>query len=193
MRAGSIEQLLSTHSGLLSPNMIQLQKRQNIFDEGEGENDFDSFDTGLLVRWLIFGAVVLVLGLLVIAYSHARRRIRMGLSPKPYHRWMVRNPPRTRQPSTIQNQFSFYRYGPTEYDMEAAPPPVYDPNHIPPPVYQPPAGASKVNPSQEYDVPPPGPPPGWQSSNLGDPGSSISSPLPTAQPPRSPGLTRCKE
>jgi hypothetical protein len=44
MRAGSIEQLLSTHSGLLSPNMIQLQKRQNIFDEGEGENDFDSFD-----------------------------------------------------------------------------------------------------------------------------------------------------
>ena len=35
----------------------------------------------------------------------------------------------------------------------------YNAEHGPPPVYQPPEGGSKINPSQDYARPPPGPPP----------------------------------
>jgi len=38
--------------------------------------------------------------------------------------------------------------------------PAYHAEHIPPPVYQPPEGGSKVNPTEDWAVPPAGPPPG---------------------------------
>ena len=41
-----------------------------------------------------------------------------------------------------------------EADNEA-----YNTDNVPPPTYQPPEGGSKVNPHQDYAVPPPGPPP----------------------------------
>lgn len=37
----------------------------------------------------------------------------------------------------------------------------YHTENIPPPSYQPPQGGTKVNPTQEWAVPPPGPPPGY--------------------------------
>lgn len=45
----------------------------------------------------------------------------------------------------------------------------YNTGHAPPPVYQPPEGGSKVNPTQDWAVPPPDPPQGYvyagESSN----------------------------
>ncbi|MCJ1407890.1 hypothetical protein MMC19_001961 [Ptychographa xylographoides] len=114
----------------------------------------------LAIRWAVFGAIVLLILSLILAYSHAQRRMRQGLPLKAYHKWMIPQSQRKRlNPAALQNQFSFYRANTPGYDLEAFPPPVYDANSAPPPTYQPPAGASKVNPAQEYDMPPPGAPP----------------------------------
>ena len=69
---------------------------------------------------------------------------------------------------------------------------VYDPNHVPPPIYQPPAGSSKANPSQDYDVPPPGPPPISVPITVERVGDTILSPPPTARSSRSPWLNKFK-
>ncbi|MCJ1242831.1 hypothetical protein MMC30_000026 [Trapelia coarctata] len=165
----------------------RLQGR-DFFDDG----DVQAYNTSLIVRWVIFGIIVFCILALVFAYAHAKRRMQTGLPPKAYHRWMVPNQNRTRQASTIQNQFSFYRAGPSEYDLEAYPPPVYDPNHVMPPAYQPPEGASKANPSQDYDVPPPGAPPSQVAAVRVDNEAVIESPPPTARSVRSPWLSKFK-
>ncbi|KAK6612272.1 hypothetical protein H4I96_01485 [Botrytis cinerea] len=71
-----------------------------------------------------------------------------------------------------------------QYGMHPMPPPMYDPNAPLPPTYQPPAGATKVDPSQwrseptrrpaddggesapDYEAPS-GPPPNLQTNNTG--------------------------
>ena len=103
-------------------------------------------------------------------------------------KWLLPRSQRARyQPHLMQpqNDFSFYQAqnGNGEgYGMHAFPPPgmptsnlqtkwlstdesAYNQNHEAPPTYQPPMGSSKVNPSQDYAVPPPGAPPSFGSSN----------------------------
>ena len=95
----------------------------------------------LIVRWVIFGILVLVAVSALMAYSHAKRRVAKGLPPKAYHRvmqselafifeyrlrffqWMVRQQQRRHSEPSLQNEFSFYRAAAPEYDLEALPPP----------------------------------------------------------------------
>jgi hypothetical protein len=79
--------------------------------------------------------------------------------------------PRYRYPQSV----TVHPYAPESqyYDMHAVPPPVYDPNAPRPPKYEPPAGATKIESSQQQSpeqsqqqpegpveyAPPAGPPP----------------------------------
>ncbi|KAA6415649.1 MAG: hypothetical protein FRX48_00365 [Lasallia pustulata] len=133
-------------------------------------------DTAVAVKWAILSAIFLLfLAWFVGGYYHAKRRMRRGLPPLAYHRWLVPRAQRARFQNHFaqpQNDFSFYHVqngnGNGEgYGMQAFPPPAYNLNHEAPPTYQPPMGGSKVNPSQDYAVPPPGPPPNGESSSSG--------------------------
>ena len=81
-------------------------------------------------------------------YYHAQSRVRKGLPPLAYHRWMVRRsyyyPPQQQQQYAYPQQNS--------YGMEGypPPPPAYDRAEVPPPVYQPPQGASKAMADQNW-------------------------------------------
>ncbi|KAI9171771.1 hypothetical protein HJFPF1_01262 [Paramyrothecium foliicola] len=129
---------------------------------------------GIIVKYsILLGLFILVTGVLVGSYIHARMRMKKGMNPMGYHRWMVSK----RQPA---HQTGPYYSGagpapPGMYNMyNMAPPPVYDPNR--PPVYEGAPVGTKTDPSQwrneptrrpadssdgapEYQ-PPPGPPPG---------------------------------
>jgi len=109
---------------------------------------------GQIIRWTIFAIFFLFLAFIVIGYWHARQRVRKGLAPLRYHRWLLN---RTRQPGydpSYQNPSVFYQpYSASgQYGMhpmpQPMPPPMYDPNAPMPPTYQPPEGATKVDPSQ---------------------------------------------
>ncbi|MCJ1415513.1 hypothetical protein MMC32_001845 [Xylographa parallela] len=156
------------------------------------DETIQQYNISLIVRWVIFGILVLMVLSALLAYSHAKGRMAKGLPPKAYHRWMVRQQQRQQFEPSLQNEFSFYRAAAPEYDLEALPPPVYDPNHVPPPTYQPPAGGSKVNPTQEYDRPPSSPPPFSVLSMPGAVEAPIESPPPTARSVRSPWMPRFK-
>jgi len=123
------------------------------YDYGYGDDDYGSWwwsPAGMAVRYaivaLLFAAVLLFF---VGGYYHARRRIRKGLQPLPYHRWMVRR--FMRQPQPAYQQYHPYN-APQAYQMEnyAPPPPAYNREEAPPPVYQPPEGGSKVMADQSY-------------------------------------------
>lgn len=135
---------------------------------------------GYITRWaIIFTIIGLFIAYLVGGYYHASYRVRKGLLPRGYHRWMIKpavlaqidprygpaRPPHAPYYAPPHG----YTYRPADhYGMGSMPPPpVYDPNAPRPPAYVPPEGGSKVNPvqdggpgssSQEF-APPPGPPP----------------------------------
>ncbi|KAK0673371.1 hypothetical protein QBC41DRAFT_136931 [Cercophora samala] len=162
------------------------------------ENCYVSFwntKAGIIVKWSLFLAILVSLTLyLLIGYLHARKRVRAGLPPLGYHRFLVNRAtlaqvdPRYRYP---QSTFTPYHHnqgnngdGYQYYNMQGMPPPpVYDPNAPRPPVYEPPAGASKYgegngttsSPPPPMDnnnnnnngymyAPPPGPPPPPQAA-----------------------------
>ncbi|CAG8980534.1 hypothetical protein HYALB_00002531 [Hymenoscyphus albidus] len=131
---------------------------------------------GQIARWSIFfGLFFILMVYMVGGYMHAKKRISKGLAPLPYHRWLLSRSQRAQFDPWYQEPTIYYQTYPppgAHYGMHPMPPPVYDPNM--PPTYQPPAGASKVDPSQwrteptrrpaESDpapgyAPPPGPPP----------------------------------
>ncbi|KAK1764884.1 hypothetical protein QBC33DRAFT_427744, partial [Phialemonium atrogriseum] len=145
------------------------------------DGDFIPFwysKTGVIVKWSLFlGLIVIVTLYLLVGYMHAKRRIRKGLPPLGYHRFLVsrtelaRVDPRYAFPQ--RPSYGTY-YPPSQYyGMHAMPPPVYDPEAPRPPVYE----GAKVDPSQagpgftpeptrrptepapDYS-PPAGPPPG---------------------------------
>ncbi|KAJ9132982.1 hypothetical protein NKR23_g11064 [Pleurostoma richardsiae] len=148
--------------------------------------------TGVIVKWSVFLGLFTIIGLyLLIGYTHAKRRMRKGLPPLAYHRWLVskaelaRVDPRYAYPQPA----GYSNYRPDYYGMQpqpfAAPPPVYDPNAPRPPIYDGPEGATKVAPSQygnqptyrpaDQDqapmgddfAPPPGPPPAVTANHTG--------------------------
>jgi len=91
--------------------------------------------------------------------------------------WLLSRQQRARYDPNYQNPSVYYNSYPDrgQYGMHPMPPPVYDPNAPPPPTYQPPAGGTKIDPSQWRAEPtrrpatggepspayeaPPGPPP----------------------------------
>ncbi|GAB7347407.1 hypothetical protein MBLNU459_g4333t1 [Dothideomycetes sp. NU459] len=141
-----------------------LSKRQcsgGFADDGSCDSSDDDFwlsGTGMGVRYaivaLVFAGLVV---LLFLSYLHAQRRLRRGLAPLGYHRWLVSR--RQYNPYPPQNNYQHYN-NPTQqgypmngyYNPQAAPPfqqppPAYN-QWDAPPVYQPPAGASKAMANQ---------------------------------------------
>ncbi|KAH8592096.1 hypothetical protein B0O99DRAFT_518210 [Bisporella sp. PMI_857] len=140
---------------------------------------------GQIARWSVFFAIIFLFSAYMIGgYLHAKRRIKKGLPPLAYHRWLLNRQQRARFDPNYQNPQAYYSpYRPDggQYGMHPMPPPMYNPNEPPPPVYQPPAGGTKVDPSQwrteptrrpnenaeaspSYDAPP-GPPPAAVQAN----------------------------
>lgn len=138
--------------------------------------------TGEIVKWSVFlGLITIITVFISVGYCHAKRRMRKGLAPLGYHRWLVHRQDLARvdQRYAYPQNPTYTSYHPNAYyNMQPMPPPVYDPNAPRPPVYQPPEGATKADPSQwraeptrrpaegqqtgvqDADfVPPPGPPP----------------------------------
>jgi len=130
--------------------MSGLTLRQFIDDEDEEHVDFWWTPAGQAVRWGIFGGIILLFILyMVIGYWHATRRLRKGLSPLAYHRWLLNRQQRAQfDPSYRNPSVEYNTYRQEQYGMQSFPPPVYDPNSLPPPTYQPPSGGTKVDPSQ---------------------------------------------
>jgi len=97
-----------------------------------------------IIKWSLLLALFGLFFLwLTIGYWHARRRIRKGLQPMRYHRWLA---PKQKLP---QNAYAYYNPQQGSYGMQPfpEPPPVYSQDGMPP-VYQPPPGGSKVSPQQ---------------------------------------------
>ncbi|KAL6715811.1 hypothetical protein ACLMJK_006772 [Lecanora helva] len=145
-----------------------LSKRQGVDygndDDGDDGGYWGYSDTAIAIKWAFIGLIVLLFLIWFIGgYIHAQRRVRAGKRPLAYHRFLL--PSRQRMQYMQRQPHGYYTqphgYG-EAYPMHpyGPPPPAYHADHIPPPVYQPPQGGSKVNPAQEWDVPPPGPPPG---------------------------------
>lgn len=136
---------------------------------------------GYIVRWSLFLAFLLLITVyLGGGYAHARSRLRKGLMPLRYHRWMIKRSHLAQlDPRYAPPQPAYGTYRPADaYGMNGnmPPPPVYDPNAARPPIYSPPEGASKINPAQGYGygpaqasgeyAPPPGPPPSGQQEGV---------------------------
>jgi len=175
--------------------MFSLERRECIDDGGviectDGPNWWYT-NTARIVKWVVFfGIFGAFIAFMVFGRMHARRRIRKGLAPLAYHRWLLNREERARYDPNFQNPQAVYStYRPQQYGMETMPPPVYDHNAPPPPTYQPPAGSSKVDPSQwrtqptrrpdesndsapEYTPPAGPPPPAVQANHTGASASS---------------------
>ncbi|KAL2041413.1 hypothetical protein N7G274_005795 [Stereocaulon virgatum] len=139
-----------------------LPKRQTVNgDYGAYNNGWGDSNTAIAIKWAFVGAIVLLFLLWFIGgYYHAQSRIKKGLPPLAYHRWLL--PHRQRVQYMPRPQFGYYpqqnAYG-EGYPMQnfAPPPPAYNHADIPPPVYQPPENGMKVNQVQEWAATPPGP------------------------------------
>ncbi|MCJ1451925.1 hypothetical protein MMC28_002265 [Mycoblastus sanguinarius] len=154
--------------------VYNLARRQTGLDDGDDDDgDYWGYSTtATAVKWAFVAAILLLFLLWFVGgYYHAQRRLKKGLPPLAYHRFLLPHHQRTR--FMPQPQYAVYPqqngYG-ESYPLQAFPPPAYNAEHIPPPMYQPPEGASKANPTQDWVAqPPPGPPPGHhdegQSSN----------------------------
>ncbi|TQV98579.1 chitin synthesis regulation, resistance to congo red domain-containing protein [Cordyceps javanica] len=120
-------------------------------DDDFGYNGFWYSTAGYAIRWSLFGLFVLIILLWVVGgYFHAKHLMKKGLPLKSYHSCFFPRQPRMQQAGWYR-PYNAYPYGPQQdgYNMNyMPPPPTYDANR--PPEYQqgPPAGASKVDPSQ---------------------------------------------
>ncbi|KAK1821104.1 hypothetical protein LTR12_004496 [Friedmanniomyces endolithicus] len=145
-----------------------LWKRQGSSDNtlgysGNGNDSYDPGDDyyggswwwtpgGMAVRYAIVALLfAFVLLFFVGGYYHGRSRMRRGLPPLAYHRWVVRRYA-MRHPGQ-QQVYAQQQFPPTRgYQMEDYPPapPAYNNHEAPPPTYQPPEGGSKVMADQAY-------------------------------------------
>lgn len=111
-------------------------------------------------------SIVSVLFLIVIVYFlggylHARQRLRKGLQPMAYHRWMVRRQmyyaaahpyARNQQQHGAPPAHGYYAYGGT-LPQHAYPPPAYNADQPPPPVYAAGQDGGKTAVDQRYGDP----------------------------------------
>ncbi|KAL1841258.1 hypothetical protein VTJ49DRAFT_7260 [Mycothermus thermophilus] len=129
-------------------------------DDDDCYMSYWSTKEGMIVKWSLFlGFIVACLLYLLIGYIHAHQRIKKGLPPLSYHRFLIsrdvlaRVDPRYRPPppphpyarpsssGSASNRYYPWAPGPQYVDMYAMPPPMYDPNAPRPPKYEPPAPA----------------------------------------------------
>jgi len=173
-------------------HLIGAQKRQDLGTgptaNPNGEVFIDDGDvpfwwtrTGQIIRWSIFfGIILFIILFFTLGNLHAKRRIRKGLVPLRYHRWMLNRGTRARYDPAYQNPSVYYNtYPPTgQYGMQPMAAPAYDPSAPRPPMYQPPAGGTKVDPAQStnrpgssgeprYNPPMGAPPPAVQANHTG--------------------------
>ncbi|KAF2754109.1 hypothetical protein EJ05DRAFT_148936 [Pseudovirgaria hyperparasitica] len=120
----------------------------NIYEIPDG---FWHSKTGYIVKWVVF--LILFFGVfawIVAGYIHARSRMRKGLRPLAYHRWLI--PRSQRAQFEPHDHFTFYQTQPgyQVYGMQnhPEPPPLY--NGDMPPQYAPPSGATKADPVQNF-------------------------------------------
>ncbi|RFU74258.1 chitin synthesis regulation, congo red resistance, rcr [Trichoderma arundinaceum] len=123
---------------------------------------------GIIVKWSIVAAIFL--GFLIFflgGYLHLQQRLKRGLPPLKYHRFMVR---RSMPAASQQSSWVEQGYG-QQGAQYMAPPPIYDPARLP--VYsghvdggakvdyaqEPTQRTAEANPAPEYDDVPLGPPP----------------------------------
>ncbi|XMA18456.1 hypothetical protein WAI453_011247 [Rhynchosporium graminicola] len=132
-----------------------ITERQNFSDDGFIYDDRRSFwwtRDGQIVRWSVFfGLFTLLLAYMIGGYWHAKKRLSKGLAPLRYHRWLLSRRDRARYDPTYQTPAVYYNQYPPQqqgqYGMHPMPPPLYNTADLPP-TYQPPAGATKIDPSQ---------------------------------------------
>jgi len=139
-----------------------LPRQNDIFFEGDGTRRVyvcdKACETAYIVKWAILLSIFGIFFLwLLVGYWHVRMRLRKGLQPLAYHRWLA---PRRQQ--VMQNSYAYYQPNPNPnapaYGMQnfSEPPPVYSgdmpPTYQPPPggqgVYPPPNGGTKISPQQ---------------------------------------------
>ncbi|KAK5007786.1 hypothetical protein LTR16_005834, partial [Cryomyces antarcticus] len=134
--------------------------------------------TGIAIKYAIITALLLFIILYFVGgYTHAQRRIRKGLPPLRYHRWMLSRHQRAPYSASGQDGRAYHAYaappqgqgqgqggwiymgdrqgygvGGEQGQTWAQPPPAY--NHDLPPTYQPPMGSSKINPNQGFSTVP---------------------------------------
>ncbi|KAF2459780.1 hypothetical protein BDY21DRAFT_177993 [Lineolata rhizophorae] len=141
---------------------VSVVRRQYVYYDDDGNRYYSwwSTPTGYIVKYTLLGVIFLLILLWIVGgYMHAQIRMKKGLAPLSYHRFLVPRSQRARfPPAHTQNNYTFYRTSP--YDPRTQqphpdsvgmntfpePPPVY--SNDAPPQYQPPPGASKVDPAQ---------------------------------------------
>jgi hypothetical protein len=192
----------------MAPTVIHLLARRfenctftedGYLDESSCYVPFWSTKTGTIVKWSLFLGIIVVTGLyLLVGYVHAQKRLKKGLPPLGYHRFLVsraalaRVDPRYRpaQPGAVYIPTTAER---NYYDMQAMPPPVYDPNAPRPPMYEPPVGSTKFEPNQQQQGTQQSQPPTEQRFEYGPPPGSPPMPGPSqetyAPPPGPPPST----
>lgn len=142
-----------------------LRKRQILVEVDDDEYWWYTSEANA-VKWSIVAAIFLIAFVWFIGgYYHAQSRMRNGMPPLAYHKWLVRRSQRER----FQSQNNIFLHEQPQgynasYPTYALPPPVYNPTYVPPPPYQPPQGASKASPSQQWPMPTPGQPQAGESS-----------------------------
>lgn len=113
-------------------------------------------DKGIIIKWSILAAIFFFFfAWFVGGYFHAIRRLKKGQPLLAYHRWLVPYKQRVRYGQAPQNHFTFYAtqqqpYAPRQDGTYPEPPPMY--TNDAPPQYMPPLGATKANPSQNYQM-----------------------------------------
>ncbi|KAK4942339.1 hypothetical protein LTR10_017946 [Elasticomyces elasticus] len=159
-------------------------RRQLNTDSNDDPDTYDGYwwysTTAYAIKWAVIASLLVLFFLFFLGgYLHARRRMRKGLPPLAYHRWLV---PRSQRIAFAQrypqyaHQAGFYRTTQTPYGHGHAypmgaygpPPPAYhEPDYVP--AYTPQA-PNKVDPDQNKQfVPPYGPPPSNVAAGLGEP------------------------
>ncbi|KAI4719261.1 hypothetical protein E4T48_04586 [Aureobasidium sp. EXF-10727] len=174
----------------MAPSPLFLKRSCNYYEDPNCTDDYGFWwsSDGYGVRYGIIALVFIAIALLLFgSYFHAQRRIRKGLQPLAYHRWLVSRR-RFRATPYPQNNYTYYQqdpayppqqgypmqnmggayHGPAEFQP---PPPAYG-NWEAPPVYQPPQGASKVAANQNTQP---------ARNDVAGEGSSASLPLNNAQ------------
>ncbi|CZT19468.1 uncharacterized protein RCC_05319 [Ramularia collo-cygni] len=155
----------------MAPQVAAMLKRDDDYDDYN-----DSWywsDTGYTVRYVIVFVILTALLLFFLGgYLHARKRMKKGLQPLSYHRWMVKS--RYRQPQYYQNApppqgYPMYAYPPAQQEV----PPAYYQHAPPPPAYSPPEGASKAMADQNWN---------GQFGQAGEASQSVAPPSAAAAP-----------
>ncbi|KAF8543448.1 hypothetical protein BDD12DRAFT_726155 [Trichophaea hybrida] len=169
---------MSTGSRLSSGHILKRQDEVYYYTEGDLTNSWYYSDQASAIKYGIL-FTILAIGFIAIfgSWFHARSRLKKGLPPLAYHRWLVPRHERARfEPHLREPEQNFTFYGRQDYDMHAVPPPVYNPNLQQPPAYSggPPPAFAKTNPFQD---------PQHQQPPLNGEGSSHIAPPPQVHNP----------